>query len=605
MYETKVVVLSQDHKSEVEILQNQSGDLQKEIDELKNIYRTKVELLQDNLNDLKKKSECQILQLQQELNLKTIESESQFKQIAQLKTYIGESENIPKSVEILKTENNTLKNKLNVYIAEKEHLQSNIELLNIRLSSMTEILNLQEAELSQDKHGDPNKDKQENALLKRWREKVFALLVQQKSARVVLKKDENKWKQKMSNIQNHMESAENQIQILCHSLSDKQAQLDISNNNSNILQNDLLATQQQLDLLSHQSTKDQKKMLTLKNFTLSIGSKFQDHFQYFETINMQLASLGQRITFASSRVLLLQNVIVKQKYLSKVHQQLQIDIPIKDSTEESTSQLFDDPVPVYAKTELVRLQKERDLLAMQLTEIVQGVEERIQTTRTEYKKQETYLKKELLETQNSLQAALEKSDSLTLEFQEMQNKFEEKNTEVESLKLNLSKQKAEAKQTMDKLEEKYNESLTAQFSEMDKKITDTRRQHMKAEISLRQAERQQEREQKCHVEQQKTMEKHFKCQITEILNQLQAVEAERNLMMATLRQEGLIGKLKFDCVPQKQNVTSTVNRTTTVTFPEVTSSTLEDKETPLESLLEDMKQISTAIFEDSSDESLS
>lgn len=124
---------------------------------------------------------------------------------------------------------------------------------------------------------------------------------------------------------------------------------------------------------------------------------------------------------------------------------------------------------MYAKTELVRLQKERDLLAMQLTEIVQGVEERIQTTKTEYKKQETYLKKELLETQNSLQAALEKCDSLTLEFQEMQNKFEEKNTEVESLKLNLSKQKAEAKQTMDKLEEKYNESLTTQFSEMDKK----------------------------------------------------------------------------------------------------------------------------------------
>lgn len=61
------MVLSQDHKSEVEILQNQSGHLQKEIDELKNIYRTKVELLQDNLNDLKKKSECQILQLQQEL----------------------------------------------------------------------------------------------------------------------------------------------------------------------------------------------------------------------------------------------------------------------------------------------------------------------------------------------------------------------------------------------------------------------------------------------------------------------------------------------------------------------------------------------------------
>ena len=38
----------------------------------------------------------------------------------------------------------------------------------------------------------------------------------------------------MSSLQNHLESAENQIQILSHSLSDKQAQLDISNNNSNV-----------------------------------------------------------------------------------------------------------------------------------------------------------------------------------------------------------------------------------------------------------------------------------------------------------------------------------------------------------------------------------
>ena len=40
---------------------------------------------------------------------------------------------------------------------------------------------------------------------------------------------------------------------------------------------------------------------------------------------------------------------------------------------------------MYAKTELLQLQKERDLLAMQLTEIMQGVEERIQATENKCK----------------------------------------------------------------------------------------------------------------------------------------------------------------------------------------------------------------------------
>ncbi|KAJ7387466.1 cell differentiation [Desmophyllum pertusum] len=78
-------------------------------------------------------------------------------------------------------------------LQENDNLRSTVELLNVRLSSINEILSIQEKELMkfQSKFTKDAGNKQDG-LLTKWREKVFALLVQLKSQEIIHEKEERK-----------------------------------------------------------------------------------------------------------------------------------------------------------------------------------------------------------------------------------------------------------------------------------------------------------------------------------------------------------------------------------------------------------------------------
>ena len=63
-------------------------------------------------------------------------------------------------------------------------------------------------------------------------------------------------------------------------------------------------------------------------------------------------------------------------------------------------------------------------------------------------------------------------------------------------------------------------------------------------VSVRQLERQSARERERSREHLETIEQDHKLRIRQLEQDLHAVESDRNLLMATLRQEGLIGKYK-------------------------------------------------------------
>ena len=75
-------------------------------------------------------------------------------------------------------------------LQENESLRSTVELLNIRLSSLNEIISIQETELLkfQTKFSKGVSD-HDNDVLTKWREKLFALLVQLKSQEIVHEKE--------------------------------------------------------------------------------------------------------------------------------------------------------------------------------------------------------------------------------------------------------------------------------------------------------------------------------------------------------------------------------------------------------------------------------
>lgn len=65
-----------------------------------------------------------------------------------------------------------------------------------------------------------------------------------------------------------------------------------------------------------------------------------------------------------------------------------------------------------------------------------------------------------------------------------------------------------------------------------------RREHTKAVVALRQAERLVEREKEKAAEQLSLQQKEYEMKLEKCCSQLRNVEKERNMLMATVRQEG-------------------------------------------------------------------
>ena len=109
--------------------------------------------------------------------------------VDQLRAYIGE--NLPNTqIEKLQQENEEARQNMEILLQENEGLRSTVELLNVRLSSLNEILSIQETELlkfqAKFARGDCH---QNDGFLTKWREKLFALLVQLKSQEIIHEKE--------------------------------------------------------------------------------------------------------------------------------------------------------------------------------------------------------------------------------------------------------------------------------------------------------------------------------------------------------------------------------------------------------------------------------
>ena len=79
---------------------------------------------------------------------------------------------------------------------------------------------------------------------------------------------------------------------------------------------------------------------------------------------------------------------------------------------------------------------------------------------------------------------------------------------------------------------------TEEFAKLEKQFNDVRREHTKAVVALRQAERVVEREKEKAAEQLSLQQKEYEMKLEKCCSQLRNVEKERNMLMATVRQEG-------------------------------------------------------------------
>nr|KAG5706661.1 hypothetical protein BaRGS_005731 [Batillaria attramentaria] len=427
-YEQQVIRLSEEHEGEVDDLQARLEHLSADLEQTKDRLTSQVADLTQELQAEREQSHSTEESLQQNLREKDAALQNAAHEIAEV---------------------------------EKQNLESSVQLMDVRLSSMKEILSTQEAELSKGKEETIDKNKLKELLLTRWRQKVYALLVQQKSSDLVSRKDLQNWQEKK------LQEELSQAQQMALSLDDKMAE-----NRSDVERLADFAHRAWRVVLDAGFLRVCPIQQANSNGKLLIDCCCEERFgpqcQVLQQAMTQLKSLGQRVSFASSRM-----------------------------------------------------------------ELVKTLEDQ----RNELKK-----------------------------------------------------------------------DWTEQMAEMERKLNDARREHTKAVVTVRQLERQMGRERERTQELQATMEAHNLAQLTHLQQQLQAVEKERNIFMATLRQEGLLGRLKSERgepirlqlqeEAEEQEASYSVTEVT-----ETESQPPQDTSEPVSAVLEDLKALAPAVLDDTEESS--
>ncbi|CAL1539239.1 unnamed protein product [Lymnaea stagnalis] len=238
-FEQRYARISSELQRTLEDTETETSVLNDKLEKTRTALSNRVKELEDTLNVVQRESERTLNQQDVELRNKSRIIEDQAHQISKLKTYIGEAEQTHKPAHVWRVEKETVENKLKIARAENEKLQSELELMDVRFKALSDILAVQEAELSKPNTEGLGLSKQQNLLITRWREKVFSLLVQQKSSEIVHKNDVNNLNQKIRDLTDKLAASDANVEVFKLSLVDKSAQLQMERNSKERLQQEL------------------------------------------------------------------------------------------------------------------------------------------------------------------------------------------------------------------------------------------------------------------------------------------------------------------------------------------------------------------------------
>ncbi|MGH0145881.1 UNVERIFIED_CONTAM: hypothetical protein FKN15_027966 [Acipenser sinensis] len=404
------------------------------------------------------------------------------------------------------------------------------ELLNVRLNSLSDILAIQEGEISNKLLLDPLDEagSKGRALLTHWRQKVFSLLVQLRSREI---EDSNQGNQlrnqafdkeltlvqgQVLHLENRAEEAENALVQLKDSISELEEEVRVKG--------------QQHSVLLH-SLQDKAAELKMERVRSEV---FEQRVSEVRSSEGRLLSLGQRVAFASRRIDTIQENYTELMFYENLIQMQSIHRSVSD-----------------LRNELQLVNEERERLASELKRTPQLIERTLSEARGQFQmalRELQHALKESSETEQRLGEQLTLAEEGRQEAErrlsELHEQLKENAEIILVLRTDLAKQQDQYQRA---LQEKVSEAeslLHQELREMESRLNAARREHTKAVVALRQLERQVGRERERYQEAQRLLEEQKDREAQELQRRLRDSERDKNLLMATLRQEGLLNQYK-------------------------------------------------------------
>ncbi|XP_059736301.1 coiled-coil alpha-helical rod protein 1 isoform X2 [Bos taurus] len=521
LHQEQLSSLTQAHQEALSSLTSKAGGLEKSLNNLETRRSGETK----ELAAAQREAEL----LRKQLSKTQEDLEAQVTLVENLRRYVGEQ--VPPEVrsQAWESERQELLETVQHLQEDRDSLHTTTELLQVRVQSLTHILCMQEEELARKVQPsdclEPEFTKKCQSLLKRWREKVFALMVQLKAQELEHRECVERLKGQVAELQERVETQCQEQVILQRSLQDKAAEVEVERMGAKM---ELNRTQEARRRRKQQAAPAEEQLRLVASAVSSFQTWLQGTVAEVERAAARLPSLSSRVSYAVRKVHTIRGLMARKVALAQLRQE---SCPPPPPTTDMS-------------LELEQLREERNRLDAELQLSAHIIQQEVGRAREQGEAERQKLSEVAQQLEQELQRTQESLASLGLQLEAARQGQQESTAEAASLRKELTQQQEIYGQALQEKVAEVEGRLREQLSESERRLNEARREHTKAVVSLRQIQRKATREKERNQELRRLQDEARKEEGQRLTQRLKELERDKNLMLATLQQEGLLSRYK-------------------------------------------------------------
>lgn len=521
--------LTQAHQEALSCLNDKAESLEKSLSSLET--RRAVEA--NELSAAQKETEL----LRTQLSKTQEDLEAQVALVEKLRRYVGDHAPPEVQSQPWEPERQELLETVQHLQEDRDGLHTTAELLQVRVESLLHILSVQEEELARKVQTsatlEPEFTRKCQSLLKSWREKVFALMVQLKAQELEHRGHVQQLKAQVAELQERATSQSQEQALLQRSLQDRATEVEVERMGAKTLQVELTRAQEAGRRHKQQTAEAEEQLKLVANIVVSFQTWLQSTVAEVDLALARLPGLSNRISFAVRKVHTIQGLMTRKLALVQLRQER--------VSEESCPPPPPDPA---MSRELEQLREERNRLDAELQLSARIIQQEVGRARQQGEAERLQLSEVAQQLERELQRTQESLASVGLQLEAARQGQQESTEEAASLRQELTQQQEIYGQALQEKVAEVEARLREQLLETERRLTEARREHAKAVVTLRQMQRKATLEKERNQELRRLHDEAQKEEGLRLAQRVQELEKDKNLMLATLQQEGLLSHYK-------------------------------------------------------------
>nr|XP_039266900.1 coiled-coil alpha-helical rod protein 1-like [Styela clava] len=564
----KIETIESCHQDEITQLNNNLTEKVNSHNNIVEALNQDIERLKKSCEDMNKSLENKISENQNlEIDLNNVQHtleasektcEKHQEKVNQLQVYIGQQQSEDYERSQWKNHKNQYENNIVALQSEKESLNKTLELQNVRLQSITKILTTQEEAIQANAKSFSSgniKGNPEHVVIRRWREKVFELMVQLKSNEISTKNIQNKYTLAEKDLEEKLEEEQRVSVILENQLCECKAQLEMQERENSSLSGSNHHLTEKLKETEQTIAQLEESLVSMsENVAKSTGNLSQEFQTKFSSLSEKTIHLEQRIMFASNRLRTVQDLMLRKDNIWRAK--------LKQIREDHESVQKEEGILTQAErpdlvAEISQLTKERDTLSQRLSSDSASFE----AAMTNFRQRESELEQNVTTLQHDVQQKSEEIAECKIQIESMEDRLKDYERIASDARDSEKAAKENCAEDIEKKLEEAWKTWDAEKRELEKRLEESQREHARTVVTSRQSERNAVREKKRAAENLQAVVEECRQETEKLQTRVKSLKMDNNLLMATLRQQGLLSTFKeARAQARKLDIDTSVNK---------------------------------------------